>query len=118
MARLIDQAGEAIRADDPETVIDGIQLAMSFLEHHRGQTDGLDRPDVVAEPATPADLDQLRDQLTELVQGGPPDDVASSAVFALGKLYDSGLTEFFVQVLRDYGHGDARVLYQAMIALD
>jgi hypothetical protein len=118
MARLIDQAREAIRAGDPEAVNDGIQLAMSFIEHARGQTDGLDWPEVVAEPASPADLDRLRDLLTEPVRARPSPAVAGPAVFALGKLYDPGLTEFFVQVLRDHLHGDAGVLYQAMIALD
>jgi hypothetical protein len=39
-------------------------------------------------------------------------------VFALGKLYDPGLTGFFVEVLRTYLSGDADVLYQTMIALD
>jgi hypothetical protein len=53
-----------------------------------------------------------------LVRKGPPADVTGLAVFALGKLFDPGLTEFFVQVLRDHLHGDAGVLYQAMIALD
>jgi hypothetical protein len=118
MTRLIHQACEAIRGDDAQTVEAGVRLALSFIEQARGRADGLDRPDVIAEPAAPEDLERLRDRLTELVRGGPPDDVASLAVFALGKLYDAGLTEFFVQVLRDYGHGDAGVLYQAMIALD
>jgi hypothetical protein len=118
MARLIDQARKAIRADDPEAVVGGIRLAMSFIEHARGQTDGLDWPEVVADPATPADLDRLRDLLTELVRARPSPAVAGLAVFALGKLYDPDLTEFFVQVLRDYLHGDAEVLYQALIALD
>src|SRR4051794_19757780 len=119
MARLIDQACDAIRADDPETAADGVRLALSFFEHAHGRTDeGLDRPDVVNEPAGPADLERLRDSLTELIRTRPSADVTGLAVFALGKLYDPVLTEFFVQILRDQLHGDAGVLYQAMIALD
>ena len=54
----------------------------------------------------------------DLVRTAPGARLAGAAKFALGKHYDPGLTEFFIQVLRDDGHGDAGVLYQAMIALD
>jgi hypothetical protein len=118
MARLIDQTCDAIQAGDPEAVIDGLQLALSFIEHARGQIAGLDYPEVVTEPASAADLESLRHLLTELVRTRPSPAIAGLAVFALGKLYDPGLTEFFVQVIRDHLHGDAGVLYQAMIALD
>jgi HEAT repeat protein len=118
MRRLVDEALSAIAHEDPEVSTEGIRLAISFFEHSLGQTAGLDREDVVAEPASPADVARLRASLVDLVHVGAPDPVAGAAVFALGKLHNPGLTEFFVEVLRTYLRGNAGVLYQAMIALD
>jgi hypothetical protein len=119
MERLVDQALDAIRRGDPDVVNDGIRLATSFFEHAHGQAQGLEYPEVVNEPAGPDDLARLREALVELVvRRGSPLAVVAAAVFALGKAGDPGLTGFFTLVLRDYLHGDAGVLYQAMIALD
>ena len=118
MARLVDEALDAIADGDPDVATDGIRLAMSFFEHSHGRTEGLDREDVLTEPAGPDDLSRLRDRLVDLVRAGVPAPVAGAAVFALGKLHDPALTGFFVGVLRDQLHADANVLYQAMIALD
>ena len=118
MSRLVDQALAAIGSADPETAVHGIELAISFIEHYRGQIEGLSYDEVIHEPATPADLKLLRDRLVELVRTRPPAQVASAAVFALGKLFDKQLQPFFIEVLRNHLHGDAGVLYQAMIALD
>jgi HEAT repeat protein len=118
MPRLVDEALAAIVNGDPEVSAEGIRLAISFFEHSLGQTAGLDREDVVAEPASPADIAKLRASLVDLVRAGAPDPVAGAAVFALGKLHDPGLTEFLVEVLRTYLKSNAGVLYQAMIALD
>jgi HEAT repeat protein len=118
MRRLVEEALAAIAHEDPGVTAEGIRLAISFFEYSLGQTAGLDREDVVAEPASPADLAKLRASLVDLVRAGAPDPVAGAAVFALGKLHDPGLTEFFVEVLRTYLKGNAGVLYQAMIALD
>jgi HEAT repeat protein len=118
MPRLVEEALDAIGDDEPELVADGIRLAASFFEHSHGQTQGLDREEVLAEPASPADLAQLRGRLVDLVWAGAPARLTGAAVFALGKTYDPSLTAFFVEVLRTYLHADAGVLYQAMIALD
>ena len=118
MTRLVDRALDAIRGGDPAAAADGIRLAASFFEHARGQTHGLDRPEVLAEPAGPADLARLRNALVAVVRSGAPAPVAGAAVFALGKAHEPGLRDFFVEVLRAYLDGDAGVLYQAMIALD
>jgi hypothetical protein len=118
MPRLVGEALDAIGDEDPEVAGDGIRLAASFFEHSHGQTRGLEREDVLAEPASPADLARLRGRLVDLVRAGAPAPVVGAAVFALGKLYDPGLTGFFVEALRHYLHADAGVLYQAMIALD
>jgi hypothetical protein len=118
MSRLVDEALNAIGDADPEVAGDGIRLAVSYFEHSHGRTQGLDREEVLAEPASPADLTRLRERLVDLVRAGAPAPVAAAAVFALGKLYDPDLTGFFVGVLRHYLHADAGVLYQAMIALD
>src|SRR6266404_1989486 len=120
MPRLVDEAFDAIGDDNPKVAADGIRLAASFFEHSHGQTQGLDREEVLAEPASPADLARLCGRLVDLVQVGEltPLALRTSAVFALGKLYDPGLTGFFVEVLRHYLLADAGVLYQAMIALD
>lgn len=118
MERLVDQALDAIRSADPQVVDDGIRVARSFFEHSHGQAQGLDRPEVVNEPANADDLGRLREALMDLVRRGPEPAVAGSAVFTLGKAGDPGLIGFFTQVIRDYLHGDAGVLYQAMIALD
>jgi len=118
MPRLMDEALDAIGDTDPEVAAVGIRMAASFFEQAHGQTEGLDREEVLAEPAGPEDVARLRSRLVELVRTGVPAPVAGAAVFALGKLYDPGLTGFFVEVLRRYLHADAGVLYQAMIALD
>jgi hypothetical protein len=118
MPRLAEQALDALGGTDPETVGEGIRLAQSIFESSHGQAAGLDRPEVVGEPATPQELAALRDRLAALVRSRPDDPVASAAVFTLGKLHDSGLAPFFTEVLRAYLDGDAGVLYQAMIALD
>ena len=118
MPRLVDQALDAIGDTEPAVAADGIRLAASFFEHSHGRTEGLDREEVLAEPAGPADLARLRGHLVDLVRAGVPAPAAGAAVFALGKLYDPGLTGFFVEVLQRYLRGDANVLYQAMIALD
>jgi hypothetical protein len=97
---------------------DGVRLAVSFFERSHGQTEGLDREEVLAEPASPTDLARLRGRLVDLGRAGAPAPVVGAAVFALGKLYDPGLTGLFVEILRRYLHGDAGVLYRAMIALD
>jgi hypothetical protein len=118
MPRLVDEALDAIGDDDPEVVANGIRLAASFFERSHGQTQGLDREEVLAEPASPADVARLRGRLVDLVRAGAPAPVAGAAVFALGKAYDPSLTPFFIDILRSYLHADAGVLYQAMIALD
>jgi HEAT repeat protein len=118
MPRLVEEALDAIGADDSEVVANGIRLAASFFERSHGQTQGLDREEVLAEPASPADVARLRGRLVDLVRAGAPAPVAGAAVFALGKAFDPSLTPFFIDVLRSYLHADAGVLYQAMIALD
>jgi hypothetical protein len=118
VARLVDEALEAIGSGDPDVAAEGVRLSASFFEHSLGRVDGLDRDEVLAEPATPAEVRQLRDRLADLVRAGAPAPVAGAAVFALGKLHDAELRPFFVGVLRRYLAGDAGVLYQAMIALD
>src|SRR5262249_14427100 len=118
MPRLVDQALDAIGDTDSEVAADGIRLAASFFEHSHGRTEGLDREEGLAEPAGPADLARLRGRLVDRRRAGAAAPVAGAAVFALGKLYDPGLTGFFVEVLQRHLHGDANVLYQAMIALD
>jgi hypothetical protein len=118
MSGLMDEALDAIGDGDPDRAADGILLAASFFEHSLGQTQGLCRDEVRAEPASPADLARLRGRLIDLVRQGAPSPAAGAAVFALGKLCDPGLIRFFVEVLRRYLHTDAGVLYQAMIALD
>jgi hypothetical protein len=118
MPQLVNESFDAIGGDNPELVADGILLAASFFECSHGQTQGLFREEVLAEPASPADLARLRGRLVDLVRQEAPSPVAGAAVFALGKLYDPGLIGFFVEVLRRYLHTDAGVLYQAMIALD
>jgi hypothetical protein len=118
VARLVDEALEAIGSGDPDVAAEGVRLAASFFERSLGRVDGLVHDEVLAEPATPAEVRQLRDRLVDLVRAGAPAAVASGAVFALGKLHDAELRPFFVGVLRRYLAGDAGVLYQAMIALD
>ncbi len=118
MPQLVNQALEAIGSGDPDAALGGIRLAASFFEHSLGQVRGLDREEVLAEPATPPELEQLRERLIALVRGGATPPVAGAAVFALGKLHDPELRPFFVGLLWDYLHGDAVVLYQAMSALD
>ena len=56
MSRLVDEALDAIGDGDPVRAADGILLAASFFEHSLGQTQGLCREEVLAEPASPADL--------------------------------------------------------------
>ena len=118
MSRLVDVALDAIGDDNPEVVADGIRLAASFVEHSHGQTQGLDREEVLAEPASPGDVTRLRGRLVDLVREGAPATLTGAAVFALGKAYDPSLRAFFIEVLRDYLRADPGVLYQAMIALD
>ena len=118
MPQLVDKALDAIGSDTPERVAEGILLATSFFEFINGQTQGLCREEVIAEPASPADLARLSGRLVDLVEQGAPAPAVGGAVFALGKLYDPGLIGFFVDVLRRYLQTDAGVLYQAMIALD
>jgi len=115
MADLVQMALDSPGRDDPT---EGISLAASFFERSLGNTLGLDRPEVLARPATAPEVERLRDRLVDLVRSGSPAPVAGAAVFALGKLHDPGLGPFFVEVLRDQLHRDAGVLYQAMIALD
>jgi hypothetical protein len=117
ISQLVTEVLTALAAGDPDRAADGIRLAVSFFEHARGRTEHLDRPEVTAHPADPADLSRLRKGLVDFVRAGAPSPIAGAAVFALGKLYDPTLTEFFVAVLRDHLHADAHVLYQAMIAL-
>jgi hypothetical protein len=114
----MEEVLDAIGDDDPEVVAEGIRLAVLFFEHSHGQAQGLDREEVLAEPASPADLTRLRGRLVDLVRAGAPAPLAGAAVFALGKAYDPSLAPLFVEVLRGYVHADAGVLYQAMIALD
>lgn len=118
MPRLVDQALDAIGSPDPLVAAEGVSLAISFFEHAHGRTEGLDWPEVIAEPAGPADVARLRGRLVDLVRGEASAPVAGAAVFALGKLHDPGLTGFFVEVLQRYLNADAAVLYQVMIALD
>jgi hypothetical protein len=118
MPRLVDEALDGIADENPEVVANGILLAMSFFECSHGQNQGLAREEVLAEPASAADLERLRGRLVDLVRAGAPVPVTGAAVFALGKACDSSLTAFFIEVLRRYLHEDASVLYQAMIALD
>ena len=113
MADLVQMALDSPGRDDPT---EGISLAASFFERSLGNTLGLDRPEVLARPATAPEVERLRDRLVELVRSGAPAPVAGAAVFALGKLHDPGLGPFFVEVLRDQLHRDGGVLYQAMIA--
>src|SRR2546426_1018451 len=80
MPRLVDQALDAIRDGDAEVTGDGIRLAASFFEQAHGQTRGLDREEVLAEPASPADLTRLRDALVTLVQSGVSAPVADGRV--------------------------------------
>ena len=115
---MVDEALEAVGNADPEVVAQGIRLAASFFEHSHGQTQGLDREEVLAEPASPPDLARLRERLVDLVRAVAPAPLTGAAVFALGKAYDPSLTPFFIEVLRNHLHADAGVLYQAMIALD
>jgi hypothetical protein len=115
MADLVQLALDSLGRDDPT---EGISLAASFFERSLGNTLGLDRPEVLARPATAPEVERLRDRLIELVRSGAPVPVAGGAVFALGKLHDPGLRPFFIEVMRDHLHRDAGVLYQAMIALD
>jgi hypothetical protein len=117
MARLVEQVLDAIGDENPEAVADGIRLAVSLFEHSHGQTEVYHK-EVLAEPASPADMVRIRRCLVDLVQTGAPAPLAGAAVFALGKAYDPSLITFFTEVLRDYLHSDAGVLYQAMIALD
>lgn len=118
MPRLLDEVLNAIRSDDPELETEGILLATSFFELSRGQTNGLYRADVLAEPASAEELGLLRESLKEFVLRSTSTPHVGTAVFALGKLNDANLVSFFVDVLRRYLHRDATVLYQAMIALD
>jgi hypothetical protein len=118
MPRLVDEALDAIGDDDPEVVADGIRLAVSFFEHSHGQTQGLDREEVLSESLSPVDVARLRGRLVDLVRAGPPARITGAAVFALGKVHDPSLTLFFTEVVRRHLKADAGVLYQAMIALD
>jgi hypothetical protein len=115
MPSLVETALDALGRDDPS---EGISLAACFFEESVGKTLGLDRPEVLARPATAPVVARLRDRLVDLVRAGAPAPATGAAVFALGKLHDPGLGPFFVEVLRDQLDRDAGVLYQAMIALD
>ena len=92
MPRLEDEALDAIGDNDPQVVADGIRLIISFFEHSHGQTQGLERQEVLAEPASPVDMARLRLRLVDLVRAGASVTVTEAAVFALGKLYDPSLT--------------------------
>src|SRR5262245_26699847 len=105
--RFVKTTLQALGSSDPDEVGEGIRLAAPFFEHSLGQTQGLEWEEVLAEPATPDELGRLRDRLVALVREGAPAPVAGAAVFALGKLHDPGLTAFFIEVLREYLHGDA-----------
>ena len=113
MPTLAEKALASLDGDCPE---EGVSLAASFFDLSAGRRTGLDRGEVLREPATPAELARLRGRLVELVRSGTP--AACAAVFALGKLHDADLAPFFVQVIRRNLDGDPSVLYQAMIALD
>ena len=88
MSGLVESALDALSRHDPS---EGISLAASFFERSLGNTVGLDRPEVIARPATEQEVARLRDRLVELVRSGAPAPVAGVAVFALGKLHAPGL---------------------------
>src|SRR3982751_1065621 len=111
MPSLVEMVLDALDRDDPS---EGIRLAASVFEQSLGNTLGLDRPEVLARPATAQEVARLRDRLVDLVRSGAPAPVAGAAVFALGKLHDPDLQAFFVEVVRDHLQRDAGVLYQAM----
>ncbi len=115
MPSLVETVLDLLTGDDPG---EGIALAVSYFEQSLGNTLGLDRPEVLAQPATAQEVARLRDRLVGLIRSGAQAPVAGAVVFALGKLYDPGLERFFVEVMRDHLLRDAGVLYQAMIALD
>src|SRR4051812_20655928 len=120
MPRLIEVALHALRSAEPKEFENGVSLAINFIELSLGQAHGLDRPEVLAEPATRDDVATLRAQLRDRVGPGSPPLFEGMAVVALGKLYDSTLEPLFIDVLRRHvaTGGEGNVLYQAMIALD
>ncbi|MCC7425199.1 MAG: hypothetical protein IT428_33430 [Planctomycetaceae bacterium] len=117
MLHLMDEALEGLRSENPESVRQAVLLACSFFECARGQTSGLYRKEVLAEPASREDIERLRGELVDRVRHDSGFPATGGAVFALSKLDDPELTAVFVEVLRRYLHTDASILFNAMIAL-
>lgn len=109
-----EEALKSLNSDDSNLIQEGLALTVRVFE----RTISGDLNSEVTEPATTDELAALRGRLITITRSGAPAAVLAGSVFALGKLYDPGLRSFFVDRVRADLHGDANVLYQAMIALN
>lgn len=75
-------------------------------------------PEVAAEPVDLVAQDSLIASLKRLAATRPDDAEVGAVYWALGKVMDPALREFFVDGLEEHLHRDPGVLFQVLIALD
>jgi hypothetical protein len=116
VSALVEQTLAELTGPDPATVYDALLRAASFFEHAAGNPNPVE-PEVATDPASPAELDALRDAVIEVVAGPTPNLVGAS-LWALGKHRDRAVVQFFVQWLVAHWRDDPHATHQALIGLN
>jgi hypothetical protein len=116
VSALVEQTLTELTSTRVVLVRDGLSRTAGFFEHAAGNPNPVE-PEVVTDPASPAELDELRDAVIELVLAAPNQHVAAS-LFALGKHRDPSVVQFFIQWLVEHWREDPRATHQALIGLD
>ena len=117
MSVLVEQTLADLRS--AATVRGALRLAGGFFEHAAGNPDPSE-PEVVTDPASPAELDALRDAVIDVVGAAPRSDpnLVALGLFVLGKHRDPSLIQFFVQWLVEHWRENPFATHQALIGLN
>ena len=116
MSALVEQTLTELRSNDPATVHEGVRRTAGFFEYAAGNPNPAE-PEVVTDPASPAELDELRDAVIELVLTAPNQHVAA-CLSALGKHRDPSVVQFFIQWLVEHWRENPEATHQALIGLN
>lgn len=117
MSVLVERTLAELKSDDPATVRWAAMRAAGFFEYAAGNPSPA-WSEVTTDPASPTELDELRDALVRMVGAVPEPDLVAASLFALGKHRDPSLVQFFVQWLVRHWREHTGATHQALIGLN
>lgn len=114
---MLEELVKQLKSNDASAQQHALTLVAYIFDASRGLLSESLPPEAQSVAADHQKVQQLKHALCEWVRSSQPTDSVSTAIWALGKLYDRSLIPLFVETLRWGTKANSAFLYQSLIAL-